>query len=253
MHYVMPTKDKTWDSPYSDSPVTKGKWGFGARKYAKDEGLTVDFSVNPCDVVRPCDTIETSSYDYDAKYYRERKTSRRPFGVIPDLTKCLMSEIGPFTTALDLGAGTGHYSLTLAGLGTDTWAVDISEHAPIFAYNEIHALRHDLQQPLDLERTFSLVLCIEVAEHLPESAADTLCDTIAHHAGNIVVFTAAPPGQGGTGHINCQPPNYWRAKLQMRGLHYLAEETANIKQKWGEICGGKFAYLARNVTVWGAE
>ncbi len=252
MHYVMPTKDKTWDSPYSDSPVTKGRWGFGARKYAKDEEIEVDFSVDPRDAVRPCDTIdeETLDYDYNDKYYRQRKTKRRPFGVIPNLARCLADELGPFASALDLGAGTGHYSLTLADLGIDTWAIDISEYAPIFEQDSIHALCEDLQEPLDLERTFDLVLCIEMAEHLPESAADILCDTVVSHASNVIVFTAAPPGQGGTGHINCQPPNYWLAKLRMRGLHYLPEETARIKEKWLEICGGKFAYLARNISIY---
>ena len=188
--------------------------------------------------------------NYDARYYRERKTERRPYSIIPDLTKCLMDELGPFRSAIDLGAGAGYYAATLAGAGIETWAVDVSEHAPVFDCKGVHSIQYDLQNELKLDRTFDLVLCIEVAEHLPESAADELCATIARHTHRKVVFTAAPPGQGGTGHINCQPPDYWREKLERCGLRYLPRYTEIIKQKWAVICGGKFAYLSRNVSVY---
>ena len=188
--------------------------------------------------------------NYDAKYYRERKTERRPYSVIPDLTKCLMDELGPFTSAIDLGAGPGYYAATLAEAGVDTWAVDISKDAPVFSCEGVHSIRYDLRNELKLERVFDLVLCIEVAEHLPESAADELCATIARHAGDMVVFTAAPPGQGGTGHINCQPPDYWSKKLKQCGLLYRPMHTKIIKELWTSICGGKFAYLSRNVSVY---
>lgn len=187
---------------------------------------------------------------YDARYFRRGK-KHRLYTIVPALTRCLVAGLGPFTSALDLGAGAGCYSLALTRLGTETWAVELSEHAPVFFLDDVHTLRHDLQRPLDLERVFDLVLCIEVAEHLPESAADTLCDTIAHHCGRLVVFTAAPPGQGGTGHINCQPPRYWRTKMEARGLQYLPSRTKQIRRVWADTLRGKFKYLTRNLALFG--
>jgi hypothetical protein len=74
----------------------------------------------------------------------------------------------------------------------------------------------DLTAPFYLGGPYDLVLCIEVGEHLPEESADTLVDTIVRHSGTVV-FGAAVPGQEGTGHINCQPHEYWHTKFGERG------------------------------------
>ena len=74
----------------------------------------------------------------------------------------------------------------------------------------------DLAQPVDLARTFDLVSCLEVAEHLPATAAPTLLATLARH-GDILLFSAAPPGQGGEHHVNEQPYAWWRDRLAALG------------------------------------
>lgn len=75
----------------------------------------------------------------------------------------------------------------------------------------------DLASPLDLGRTFDLAQSLEVAEHLPPQAAATLVATLARHA-PLVLFSAAPPGQGGENHINEQPYDYWRALFAAHGF-----------------------------------
>jgi SAM-dependent methyltransferase len=74
----------------------------------------------------------------------------------------------------------------------------------------------ELDQPFDLGRRFDLVQCLEVAEHLPHSRAAGLVDDLTRHA-DIVLFSAAPPGQGGATHINEQPYGYWRELFAQRG------------------------------------
>jgi hypothetical protein len=66
----------------------------------------------------------------------------------------------------------------------------------------------DLRQPVQLNDRFDLAVCIEVAEHLPESAAAPLVRTLTS-AAPAVLFSAAVPGQGGHGHLNEQPRQYW--------------------------------------------
>lgn len=95
---------------------------------------------------------------------------------------------------------------------------------------------HDLGKAVDLGRTFDLAQCVEVAEHLPESSASILVDSLTRHA-DVILFSAAPPGQGGHGHINEQPYSYWRdqfAKKDYVMLDWLRPQLANKQeiQSW---------------------
>ncbi len=67
----------------------------------------------------------------------------------------------------------------------------------------------DISQPINLNRRFDLVQSLEVAEHLPAASAVGFVETLTSH-GDVVLFSAAPPGQGGAYHINEQPYAYWR-------------------------------------------
>jgi hypothetical protein len=55
-----------------------------------------------------------------------------------------------------------------------------------------------------------------VAEHLPAAAARTFVATLTRHS-SLVLFSAAPPGQGGAHHVNEQPYGYWRDLFAERG------------------------------------
>jgi SAM-dependent methyltransferase len=68
----------------------------------------------------------------------------------------------------------------------------------------------DLTRPLAAGRRFDLALSLEVGEHLPESAAALLVQSVTRLA-PAVLFSAAFPGQGGTNHVNEQWPVYWQA------------------------------------------
>jgi hypothetical protein len=82
---------------------------------------------------------------------------------------------------------------------------------------ETRFLATDLQQPIDLKRRFDLVECLEVAEHIPESASLTLLNTLCRH-GDVLLFSAAPPGQGGEHHVNEQPYAWWRDRMAAQGF-----------------------------------
>lgn len=76
----------------------------------------------------------------------------------------------------------------------------------------------DLERPFDLGQRFDLVQCLEVAEHLPAEAADGLVASLVRH-GDVVLFSAAPPGQGGEHHVNEQPIPYWIERFAAHGFH----------------------------------
>jgi len=114
-------------------------------------------------------------------------------------------------SVLDVGCGQGEWLEAFAWRVPDYLGVDIAApESPQF-------LVRDARLPLEIGRRFDLVVCLEVGEHLPESSADTLVDSLARH-GDEVVFSAAVPGQEGKGHINCQPHEYWHQKFFERGF-----------------------------------
>jgi len=67
---------------------------------------------------------------------------------------------------------------------------------------------------------FDLAMSLEVAEHLPALNARHLVKQLTS-AARQVLFSAAPPGQGGRGHINCQPLSYWRKIFEQFGFKML--------------------------------
>lgn len=66
----------------------------------------------------------------------------------------------------------------------------------------------DLNHLPVFEESFDLVICLEVAEHLAGNNAEALVKFLTDHA-NIILFSAAVPGQGGKNHINEQWQSYW--------------------------------------------
>ena len=119
---------------------------------------------------------------------------------------------------LDVGAGHGAWAAEWMAAGVaDVIAVDGDYVArDRLAIPGDRFRPHDLSQPLDLGRRFDLVQSLEVAEHLPQDRAEQFVDTLTRH-GDVILFSAAVPHQGGEHHVNEQPLSYWRAKFAARG------------------------------------
>jgi SAM-dependent methyltransferase len=75
-----------------------------------------------------------------------------------------------------------------------------------------------LDAGFDLGRSFDLVQSLEVAEHLEPSSSQRFVSCLARHSSRFVLFSAAPPGQGGEHHINERPYEYWRDLLAREGF-----------------------------------
>jgi hypothetical protein len=78
-------------------------------------------------------------------------------------------------------------------------------------------LPHDLRFPLAMDRRFDMVVSLEVAEHLPGECAEPFVDSLTR-LGPAVLFSAAVPCQGGTGHVNEQWPDYWSDLFREKGF-----------------------------------
>lgn len=120
----------------------------------------------------------------------------------------------PLKSVLDVGCSTGEWLRVFERGGTgDYFGID-SPHIEDawLVIPKDRFMRHDLDHPFDLKRRFQLVICLETAEHVQPASADTLVESLVRH-GDIILFGAAIPGQGGAGHVNEQYPAYWVEKF----------------------------------------
>jgi hypothetical protein len=102
---------------------------------------------------------------------------------------------------IDVGCGPAIYVKALRDAGHDVIGIDPDPRCP-----EI------VRSIFDHTGRYDLALCLEVAEHIDESLADDVVKKLTEFAPTII-FSAALPNQGGHGHINCQPKEYWEMKF----------------------------------------
>jgi SAM-dependent methyltransferase len=119
-------------------------------------------------------------------------------------------------TVAEFGCGPGHLSRELAKLGVQVTAVD-GYAQPDFTELSVEFYPLDLNNPtasanLFTGKCFDLAVCLEVAEHLQPEVSPILINWLTKVA-PVVVFSAAVPGQGGHGHINLRPRDYWHSQF----------------------------------------
>ena len=118
------------------------------------------------------------------------------------LAPWLRQRARPGSTALDVGCGIGRWSLELARQGHEVTAVDLSprmlDRAEARAREAGVACRFAVGDAasLDLHRTFDLILCVTVLQHITDpAAAETAIARLANHlspSGELVLLEAAP-------------------------------------------------------------
>src|SRR5262245_34666245 len=110
------------------------------------------------------------------------------------LARSLIEEFSP-SSVVDVGCGSGGLSAALMKAGCrEIHAFDFSRDAVEFTRSKgVRSVRRlDVTKAETIPANGDLVVCLEVAEHVPEQKADHLCRLLAAVAPTIV-FTAAPP------------------------------------------------------------
>jgi len=159
------------------------------------------------------------SYKYDDEFFDfvDASAGRSASAFIDVVVKDLFSGVLP-QSVVDVGCGRGVWAAEWRRRGVAQCLAVDGEYVPrsSLLIPEADFRPRDLTQPFDLGLRFDLVQCLEVAEHVPANAASILIDTLVRH-GDVVVFSAAVPGQGGEHHVNERPFRYWRTLFDSRG------------------------------------
>ena len=131
--------------------------------------------------------------------------------------RLLMPQLKP-NSLLDVGCGRGGWLRSWKEAGCENvLGIDGDYVDPERLYVHRHEFEiADLNKSFDVGRRFDLVQSLEVGEHLDPDASQTFVDSIVRH-GDVILFSAAVPGQGGTQHINERPLEFWRMLFWGRG------------------------------------
>jgi SAM-dependent methyltransferase len=152
---------------------------------------------------------------YDEKFFAwVNLTAKRSAVALLPLAK----EQVHLRSVLDVGCGQGAWLAVWSDLGLVDWMGIDGDHVNmehlLIPRQRFRAL--DLRKSWDVGRRFDLVQSLEVAEHIPVEAAQDFIGCLCAH-GDVVLFSAAQPGQGGVRHINERRPSYWAGLFAAHG------------------------------------
>lgn len=123
-------------------------------------------------------------------------------------------DLTQINSVVDFGCGIGTWLKTFKDNGIKTikgFDGDWIDKGLLFkniSPKDFESIDFEYIEQQQIFKKYDLVLCLEVAEHISEKKAEQFINCLTQ-SGNIVLFSAAIPYQGGVCHINEQWPDYW--------------------------------------------
>jgi hypothetical protein len=152
---------------------------------------------------------------HDRAFFEQMRGCRDNYRKLAD---AIHQIVGLQPSCLDIGAGIGLQTARLMEIGwRSVIGAEHSEVARQMREPGVTMVPFDLTEIARNPQVAACVICTETAEHIPAEHADTIATVVTQHATDVIVWSAAVPGQEWPGHVNLQPPSYWLGKLQARG------------------------------------
>ena len=154
-------------------------------------------------------TMDDKKFDiseYDDRYFEWHSKHARIYAI--NTMDWYVQKYKP-SSVIDFGCGIGAYLESALKNGiSKIEGYDIGgEHVKKFTPIEIQEFIEyaDCTNILYTDK-YECVISLETAEHIEPSGTDNFVLNIVNSVDKhgVILFSAAPPGQGGTGHINCQ-------------------------------------------------
>ena len=130
-------------------------------------------------------------------------------------------------SVIDLGCGMGHYTLTFLNQGLSARGYDGNVSTQLMTGSLCQTA--NFTQPMTHIEPADWVVCLEVAEHIPEVFEETLLTNIDHLNKRGVVLSWAVPGQGGDGHFNERTNHYVVKRMHDRGYSIDGAATSDLR------------------------
>lgn len=179
---------------------------------------------------------------------RRYKLSWRATHVINAIEKTFNLDNRDYVSYIDVGCAVGDLVSAALSRGYDANGIEGSIEAQRFLECPKEAvffgdLRRSVHKYMTVRR-YTVLSCFEVAEHIHEDYVDMFITNLVTLSYNIVM-SAAPPGQKGHHHYNCQPPEYWDEKFLERGLNrekMLEQRFRQYLEPWSKKDGIRAFY-----------
>ena len=147
-------------------------------------------------------------------------------------------------TVAGFGDGGGGYKQKIEAAGL-VQRYDSFDGAPFCEKMTNGSVKYlDLSIPVYGLPLYDWVISLEVGEHIPKAYEHIFLDNIVRHARKGVVLSWATPGQGGHGHVNCQPFSYIKDQLHVRGFLHDVNKSKHLQQNSG------LSWLRSNINVY---
>lgn len=157
---------------------------------------------------------------YDANFYAKHidGSSRSAKKVVPEVMRIFPQ----IKSVVDIGCGAGTWLSEFKKQGIDN-VLGLDGGSPtkdslVIGPDEYR--KQDLTARVDPHLEADLVISLEVAQHLDRKYAGAFVKNICS-VSDLVLFSAAIPGQGGTHHVNERWPSYWADLFRENGYQFL--------------------------------
>lgn len=166
------------------------------------------------------ETYDKEFYDKHECYYKK---------AIPHFTQYMLDNF-EFESICDIGCGTGEFLSSLQGT-KDVLGIDFSVGASqCLVLDKDKYLDADVTKPLNLNRTFDIVMSLEVFEHIFPELEQAYLDNIDALQPKHIIMSCAPPGQWGRHHVNPKDATYVIEALARRGYELDVERTEKFRK-----------------------
>ena len=186
---------------------------------------------------------------YDDRYFKWHKDHTSGYAI--KNMDWYVTQFKP-QSVIDYGCGIGAYLESALNHGiTNIKGFDIGgDYVKRYTEESVQPYIEYLDCTLPLiTEEYDCTISLETGEHIEPITTDQFVLNIVNSTKKTgtILFSAAQPGQGGSGHINCQTREFWMEKFKVHSFMYDENLTKLITKEW-ETQGAP-DYIINNLIV----
>jgi SAM-dependent methyltransferase len=133
-----------------------------------------------------------------------------------DIAEQIVGQFSP-NTVLDAGCALGFLVEALRARDVEAFGIDVSSYAIEHVHESVRPYCEVKSILEPLGRSYDLIVCIEVLEHLLPAEAHAAVANLCAHTSDVL-FSSSPEDYSEATHLNVQPVEYWARLFAQHGF-----------------------------------